>query len=437
MKVKILRLGTNGEGVFEINEGDDKGKIAFVDFALPDEIADVEIVNNKSKFAIAKLNSIDAVSKFRVVPKCKYFGTCGGCDLQHMDESYQDNFKINKVKFALKKYVTNFDIQLVTTNKCNYRNKMVFPFAMCDGQVVLGMYQRNTHNVVDIDYCMLSRDAINKVLSVAKEFFKNSKYKAYDEKSKTGCLKYLVVRELNNEILVSVVCKSKCDMLDFYGVLSKNFEKVGLNIVISNSDKDIMSGTIYKSYGLTAIQLEEYGIKYEINNFSFLQVNQDIKHMLYDEVFSHVNSEIVIDAYSGAGLLSAIISKNARHVIGIEINKDAAISANKLKLANNIKNIEYINGDTKVVLPSILEKYANSNLVLDPARSGCDKQVLLDIINSKNKPSKIIYISCNLATLKRDLDILTEKYAVTSIKCFDMFPYTKHIETLVCLQGQA
>ena len=258
MKVKILRLGTNGEGVFEMSEGKDKGKIAFVDFALPDEIADIKIVNNKSKFAVAKLNNIETVSKFRVAPKCKYFGTCGGCDLQHMEESYQDNFKINKVKFALKKYITDFDVQLVTTCKCNYRNKMVFPFAMRDGQVYLGMYQRNTHNVIDIDYCMLARDTINKVLSVAKEFFKNSKYVVYDEKSKTACLKYLVVRELNDEILVSVVCKSKCDMSDFYSVLAKNFEKVGLNIVISNSDKDIMSGTIYKSYGLTAIQLEDY-----------------------------------------------------------------------------------------------------------------------------------------------------------------------------------
>lgn len=433
MEVKILRLGTNGEGVFEISEGKDKGKIAFVDFALPDEIVDVDIVENKSKFSRAKLNRIKSISKHRVTPKCPYFESCGGCDLQHLENSYQDDFKINKVKFALKKYINNCDIDLVSNHSYHYRNKMVFPFANKDDELILGMFKKNSHEVVDINFCLLASDNINSVLKIAKNYFQKSNLKAYDEKTKSGNLKYLVVRAIDEKILVSIICKTNADMSGFYKVLSDNFKQIGLNVIISNSDKDIMSGVVYHSFGLQSLQLQEFGINYEINNFGFLQVNSEIKQSMYSEVLKNLRSENVIDAYSGAGLLSAIISKNANKVVGIEINKDASNSANLLKKNNNLNNVEFINADTKMVLNKVLSQMPNSTLVLDPPRSGCEK-VVLDMINSSNNsPNRIIYISCNLATLQRDLETLSKYYKVIYIKCFDMFYACHHVETLVVL----
>ena len=179
-------------------------------------------------------------------------------------------------------------------------------------------------------------------------------------------------------------------------------------------------------------------MKNKINNQSFLQVNDDVKKMMYQKIFEEIENETVIDAYSGAGLLSAMISKHAKEVFGIEIVKEATILADNLKKLNNINNLVNINGDCSIELPKLISKLTdeqikNLSVVLDPPRKGCDKKVIDAILEVL--PNKIIYMSCDPSTLSRDLNLLlsTKDYNIKYIQPYDMFPQTKHIETIAVL----
>ena len=433
MIVKIERLGINGEGIFTIPEGQDKGKICFVDFALPQETVEVEVIESKKKFCRAKLLRVINSSKDRVTPICPNFFDCGGCDLQHISTLCQNNFKIKKIADSLK--LDSDCVELVTLNKLNYRNKMVFPFGINNGRNILGMFKKNTHDVTEINYCYLCSEKINKVLKISQEFFGNKLLSIYNRKSKNGLLKYLVVREIDNNILVTIICTKTFDFKDYYEVLCKSLKNVGLSLILSDSDDEILSGKYIHLFGLKQLNLNEFGIDYSIDNLGFLQVNNDIKKLLYTEVLNNINnSQNVIDAYSGAGLLSAIVSKKSKEVVAIEINKSACNSANNLIRKNNISNLKIVNADAGQAIKQYIDSLKNSVVILDPTRQGCCQSVLDAIINSnENMPSKIIYVSCNLATLARDLNILKEKYTVSLVKGYDMFYLSKHVETLVVL----
>lgn len=446
MIIDVERLGINGEGIAKISEGENKDKICFVDFTLPNEKVDVEITKSKSSYCNAKLNQLLTTSKDRVEPRCKYFGNCGGCDIQHLSKSKQIEFKRNKTKDTIFKIAKeNVSIaEVVRLNDFNYRNKMVFPIRSIQNKLIIGMFEKNSHNIVDIDYCCISSTAINKVLLVSKNYFERLNIKAYNEKTKKGLLKYLVVREIDNSILITIVATKNLDLKEYYDILSINFKRVGLSIVISDSDIDILSGKYIQLYGLTQLNLNEFGIEYSLDNRGFLQVNTKVKNAIYQDLLEDiVQEDVVIDAYSGAGLLTAIISKKCKIAIGIEINKSASSSAKELIMANNIHNIEFCNADVKEVLGDYLQKYKNSVLILDPPRSGCECEVIDIILDTKDnslykdlsdcRPRKIIYISCNPATLARDLGKLKRDYNIQKVISYEMFPQTCHIENLVIL----
>lgn len=435
MRVKVDRLGINGEGVFRIENGELAGKVGFVDHGLPGELVDVEIVTNKSKFCGAKLINVIKSSTHRIEPFCPYFYKCGGCELQHMDITLQLQFKKSKVEDTLRKVAKLQDFVVsdcVNVNNFGYRNKMVFPFGLLDGKSTLGMYEKNSHKVVDINSCLLASQEINNLYKLCKEFFKKSiKYTKYVSEK---ILKYLVIREYYNSYLITLVTSKKIEIDDFVDMLSKKIHSFGVSLIISDSDSEILSGKYEHKFGLEQLNIEEYGLKYKIDNRGFLQVNKDIKSIIYDKILSEVDSQDnVIDAYSGAGLLSAIIAKKCKNVIGIEINASASKSAQELAKINNLHNIKFYNADVKNKISDCLEMYDNTVLVLDPARSGCE-DIVLDKILSANLPKKIIYLSCNVATLARDLLKLKENYKITEIIPYDMFPNTKHVETLVVLE---
>lgn len=430
MIVKINDLGINGEGIARTSDN----KVCFVDFSLPNEVVDVDIYKDKSKFSCARVNSIIEQSPDRVAPKCKYFGVCGGCDLQHLNKLKQREFKKDKVALALRK-VASKDIISNTeySNEWGYRNKMVF---VASGKPIkLGMVMKNSHDFVETKECLLASDIINKVLSVSSEYFYKSDFCGYDSISKTGDIKYIVIREFGDSVLVTVVSTKKINLKDYYITLNSAVKNVGLSMVISDSDKEILSGKYSHLYGSEFLEIEEFGINYKLNNLGFLQVNNDMKKKMYMQVLENIDdNDNVIDAYSGAGLLSAIISKKAKAVIGIEINKSASASAKELIKDNNISNCEFVCGDVAKCLEPSLKKFKDVTLVLDPTRSGCDKSVCDSILNNASKIKKIIYVSCNPSTLGRDLELLKDKFEVKRVIPYDLFPNTKHIETLVILK---
>ena len=435
MKVKIERMGVNGEGICKIPEGVDEGKIAFVDFALPGEVVEIDIEKSKNKYCLAKLKNICEYSHERIEPPCPYFANCGGCDIQHLKNSAQINFKKKKVLDVIRKIDDKFDeLDFCQKKQFGYRNKMVFPFLYENDKLKLGMFKKNSHEVVEIDKCLLTSENINKIMSISRDYFYNN-VKCFVKNNKS-LLKYLVVREYNNNFLVSIVCKQRIDLKGYYEVLSNNFENIGLSIVISNSEDEILSGEYNHLFGLKNINIEEFGIKYNIDIMSFLQVNNEIKREIYLKVLDFIESgDKVIDAYSGAGLLSGIISKKASYVIGIEINRFANIRANELVKLNSLTNLKNICADTGKVLKDLCKVMPNCVLVLDPARNGCGKEVLNFLgVKNENLPKKIIYISCNLATLARDLETLKNNYEIVSASAFDMFVQSKHVETLIILE---
>ena len=455
MRLKVERLGINGEGIAVIPDGEFKNKICFIDGALPEEIVDVKIVSNKKNFCTGQIIEVLEKSPYRVNPPCKYFGSCGGCDIQHLTKELQKKMKQDNVCSTIKK-IAKIDVNVEDTVRLNdigYRNKMAFPYVCENEENVLGMFAKNSHKIVDIDKCLLTSNSLNKFFQLSKEFLKTSKYKGYDFKSHSGDIKYLVARAKgDNSILVTFVVTRKLNLDAYYDMLKTHFEKVGLSLVISNSNDEIMSGKYYHIKGDEYLELEEFGIKYRLDNRGFLQVNNDIKHYLYNFILSNVEPNMtVIDAYSGAGLLSAIISKKCRNVTGIEINQSASNSANELSKINNLSNVTYICGDVKDNLSTQLMHSENCMIVLDPPRAGCDESVLNLLVSSaleniqnnaelsgKNKVckvSKIIYVSCNVATLARDLGVLKEAYEVEKIIPLDMFPQTRHAE-VVCVLKQ-
>lgn len=436
MRAKISRLGINGEGIFNIENGEDKGKVAFVDFALPEEIVDCEIVKTHSKYCNCKLNHIEKYSPNRCTPQCEYYYKCGGCDIQHMNENTQIEFKKNKILDVITKVdESKNEVDFVKKNTFNYRNKMVFPFSYKNDKLTIGMFEKNSHNVVDINGCLLASENINKAFQISKEFFSKN-YSDFVDSENKCILKYLVIREIDNNYLVSIVAHKKCELNKYYELLKSKLKNVGLSIVITDNKNEILSGKYLPLYGKQTIELNEFKIDYNIDIMSFLQVNNDVKKELYQKVLDNINaSDIVIDAYSGAGLMSAIIAKKCKLVIGLEINKFAHDIANKLSKKNKIENIINICGNADVLFEKYCKKYNPNTIVLDPARSGCGTKITKYLSESTDiLPENIIYVSCNLATLQRDLLLIKNNYEIKYACGFDMFPMTKHIETLVVLR---
>ncbi len=445
MRLKIDKLGMNGEGVARPLRDDlsvdneninkDLQKVTFVDFALPGELVEAEIETEKSKFCTAKLNQVISASVDRVNPPCPYFTRCGGCNMQHLKYDKQLEFKTNLVKETLYK-VGGLDLGVlpcVSSDEYGYRNKAVFPIGRN-----IGMFEYNSHNIVSIDKCLLMNDKINQTLSIVCEWVSENNIKTFDFNIYKGLLKYLVVRSVDEQTLVCLVSTSKdVKHLDkLVGKLSALGE-FGLYININNQHNSIILGREYVHIaGIKAIELDEFGIKYDIDVASFLQVNNDIKTKLYSEVISNIGGGIVIDAYAGAGLLSATLSKGASKVYSVEIIPQASDKARQLVKANNITNMEVINGDCTKIIPNLIKKVQSENknikcsVVLDPAHVGCSPEV----IESVKSADQIIYIACNPIALAKDLKVLQNTHKIIKIEPYDMFPQTKHIETLAILE---
>ncbi len=436
MKIFVEKLGINGEGVAK--ETSELGqKVCFVSGALPGEDVEVSIVADKKSYCECKLEKIIISSDSRVTPLCPYYDKCGGCDLQHMDKQLQMQFKQDKTKETIQKIAkvevaTNSTIRL---NDYGYRNKMVFPVVSVGGKAKIGMFERGSHRVVDIDKCLLSLPIINEVFYMAKKYIETS-FQGYNFKTNKGDIKYLVIRVSGEQVLLTIVATKKLALEGLYELISDKYQRLGLSLVISNSNEDIMSGKYMNICGQEYLEIEEFGLRYYVDNRGFLQVNNDVKKALYNAILDNIDSnDTVIDGYSGAGLLSAIIASKCRQVIGIEINKSASNSAKKLAKDNNLSNLECITSDIKDCIGEILDRVGKCTLVLDPARSGCDSKVLDYIVSESNlsKINKIIYVSCNPSTLARDLGRLKDCFDVVSATPWDMFPQTKHLEVLTIL----
>jgi len=431
MKIKIDKLGIDGEGVGRITSGENLNKVCFVDFLLPNEVADVEIYKTSSRFVRAKISKIEKMSTDRVEPKCPYFKVCGGCDLQHMNKHMQLDFKKNLVKETIQK-IAKIDVEVsdvVRLNDYNYRNKMAFPIYLNDGKIVVGMFKANSHKIVEIKECLIADKNINLILKNAQEFFEKVDTKEYK------FLRYMVIRAKDNNAIITFVVSRKIDLSKYYANLKKLPIKCGLSIIIGNDENNILSGKYFEIGGKNMLDFDEFGVNYCVDNLGFLQVNNTLKMHLYDEILNYVNQdEVLVDGYCGAGLLTAVLAKKCSKAIGVDIVKSSIASAKQLIQKNSISNVEFYLGDFKLILPNLLKDNLKYTIVLDPPRQGCSMEVLNLILDNAVSINKIIYVSCNPATLARDLGLLKQSYRISKVIPMDMFPQTRHVETLVVLE---
>ena len=414
MNIKIENFGMNGEGVGKID-----GKVYLVDFLLPEETAEIVVTEHHENYCKAKYVDLLEPSKNRVTPPCPYFYECGGCALQHAGYSTQLEFKTELVKNTIRK-IAGIDINAspcVGSNlQYGYRNKISFNFK--NGK--FGFFRPNSHELVEIESCMLAKENLNKVLNL----FKN-----YVSQNQIDCsnLKHLVVREIQNQILVGVVASENLDLTEFLEMLKSNFERVGLYLILNTRrDSVVLSGKTIHVGGIKEIEIENFGLKYFVDLLGFHQTNEYIQNNIYERVLDLVEpSEIVVNGFSGVGLLSGVLAIKANKVYGIEINKNSHFSAEKLKKLNKIDNLTNICGDFNKEIKKI-NKF--DTLILDPSKKGCGEQVLRDL-----HADKIIYISCNPIALSKDLRTLQKSYIIKETIPFDMFPNTNQVETLVYL----
>lgn len=437
-EIEITGLGSSGEGVGKVN-----GFTVFVKGALPGEKVKVKLFQVKKSYASGSILEIVQPSAQRVEPQCPFYKNCGGCQLQHLSYEGQLAVKRQQVKDALERigHIEGCEVLPVIgmENPWHYRNKMQFPAAKTEGKIQIGCYAALTHNVIDIEDCIIQKQANNKIMQVVRKWMQQFDIAAYDETTGKGVVRHVMGRIGVKTGDVMAVVITACYDIPHAGELVtmlKN-EVGGLKSIVQNINKKrtniIMGSKNRVLYGKSTIKDKLGSLKFNISPLSFFQVNSEQTEKLYAAAldFAALNGgETVIDCYCGTGTISLYLSKKAGRVYGIEIVEPAIKDANANAAANNIGNAEFICGDAAIEMPALLNKGIKPDVVLlDPPRAGCDKKVLAAIAGVK--PQKIVYVSCNPASLARDMAFLTESgYKAVKAQPVDMFPMTHHVETV-------
>ncbi len=455
---EVLALGMNGEGILK-----DEDFTIFVPFALPKEKIKYKVLKVAKKLVYGKLVEIISPSKDRVNPVCPIFSKCGGCQLQHINYQTQLELKQNNIKTCFKKIAkleVPVDEAVVGDNQFYYRNKLQLPVAHTLNGAIIGFYAENSHRVIEINQCAINGKWANGVIKAFKQYFIECDIYGYDELKHVGDVREVTVKEINGNLIITVVTlndnlKNKKRLIE---ILSENVNgEFSLFQNVNSKKTNVIYGDKFNLLkGEKEYFSEMLGVKYKIGVQSFMQVNPIVCKKLYSAVKENLNlteNTTVIDAYSGAGLMTALLAKSAKKAIGIEIIKEAVDIANELAADNGLKDkiINYC-GKCEDLLPAVIKREKEENhqvvVVLDPPRKGVDVKVIKAILDSEI--DRIIYVSCLPSSLARDVGLIvgslkiqngeivdnpnfTPKYDIEFIKPFDMFPQTKHVETLVCL----
>ena len=447
-------LGTNGEGVIR-----HEGVTFFVPACLPGEKVRFRVLKIKGNIGYGRVEEILTPAEERAREKCPVFMRCGGCALQHMQYSSQLNFKTGLVRDCLKKIggiETEVKPAVKSDKPYGYRNKLQLPIGVDkEGNTVIGFYAERSHRIVPTPSCAIHPEWAERLIAATKRYATECAVKGYDEEKKTGALRHIVAREIGGSFLITLVSTVKLPTIGYFAELLKEiFESFSLYLNINAEDTNVILGKeFHRIHGSGFFEAEEQGIRYEAGPQTFLQVNENVRSKLYKDALETVTGEgdeVVIDAYSGGGLLTAMIAKKAKRVYGIELEKEASACADSLKEKNGLSNMTNICGYVEEELSKVVEKEKGEKLrlILDPPRAGIHRSVVKALIESGIE--KLTIISCNPATLARDLGLLTGTliesgnelikgngqgaYEIVSVQPYDMFPQTKHVESVVCLE---
>ncbi len=432
--VEIIDYSHEGMGVAKID-----GIAVFVKYAKLRQVVDIRIVKVEKSYAYGIMTNVEAVEY-----KCKHYKKCGGCHIMHMTYEEQQEFKERVVTNLANKAKIATEVKPVVANPTphGYRNKILMPFAKNkDREIYAGFYQERSHQVEPVEYCHLQSELSNKIVKRVVELMNENKETVYNEDRHRGSLRHLYIRQGFNsgEVMVGFVVNGDTikNQKEVVKTLTREFKEIKSVIINENKRKTnaVLGYRNYNLYNANFINEQLEGINYRILPNAFFQINTKQTEQMYNQVMDYAEltgSENVLDAYCGAGSISLFLAKQAAQVTGIEIVPEAIKSANKNKELNDINNAQFICND----IEKEIKKYENSDeffdvVVVDPPRKGLE-QNFIDIL-LKFKPRRVVYVSCNPATLMRDLDKLSAVYNIDEITPFDIFSQTFHVENVVKL----
>lgn len=434
--IKIHGLGSSGEGVGRLGE-----LIIFVEGALPGEEVLVEISVRKKNYAVGKLIEVVKKSPERVEPFCPLYSDCGGCQLQHMSYPAQLKWKRQQVVDAIERIGKISGVEIFDTlgmeDPLRYRNKMQFPVGRSNGELVIGCYARGSHRIIDAQNCPIQNFGNDKILNAVKKIAAQFKLTPYDEDTHRGFLRHVMGRVgCDGDLMVVLVTATKNfpNEKNFVRALRRELPEVtSIQQNVQTFRNNVILGRETRVlYGKPTIRDEIGSLKFNISARSFFQVNTAQAAVLYQTALDFAElrgDETIVDAYCGTGTIGLFMARRARRIVGVEIVSSAIADAKKNARENNIRNAQFIVGDAVKVLPKLAENFFADVVVVDPPRAGCDKKILETF--AQMRPEKIIYVSCNPATLARDLSVLKNfGYRAKKIQPVDMFPFTSHVEAV-------
>lgn len=456
---EVLSLGSEGEGVIKIGD-----ETAFVPFCLAGERVSFKVLKSSGSVSYGKLTEVHTLSKERVAAVCPHFEKCGGCQLQHASYSEQLSFKRDLVKNCLKK-IGGIDFEVSSAvpseREYGYRNKLALPVGVDDGgRNIAGFYAPRSHRIVPVKSCALQPEWSGFVISALLTFMREQNLKGYDERTRRGEVRQIVVRELDGKQIITVVSAKVISLKPLAALLDEKFKKYTLLLNVNTSSGNAVFGKEWHiCRGEGFFMGETCGVKFKAGANTFLQVNDWVRNKLYSKIVDEVKDEhgVAIDLYSGGGTLTAMLAGVCKAAYGVEIVKEAVECADELKDLNGLqeKMFNYC-GAVEDKISDVLElcEGEKKTIICDPPRKGMERSVVKAVLASGAE--KVILVSCNPATLARDLGLLcgslreedgqlvknygySEKglngfYKIESITPYDMFPQTKHVETLLVLK---
>jgi 23S rRNA (uracil1939-C5)-methyltransferase len=429
-------LTHDGNGVAKVD-----GYPLFVPNGLPGEKAKVKVVKVNKGYGYGRLIELYEPSPERMEPSCSIYKQCGGCQLQHLSYDGQLKAKEKHVREVLQRIGKIEDVVvhpvLGMNDPWRYRNKAQVPVGEREGGLVAGFYQKRSHDIIDMEACLIQQEMNDVVVQTVKKICEKYGIPAYNEKTHKGTIRHIMARYGHTTKDVMVVLVTRTDDLPFkkkivqeivenipnVKSIIQNVNPKRTNVILGEQTK-VLWGTeyIYDYIG---------NIKFAISARSFYQVNPEQTKVLYEKALEYADltgEETVIDAYCGIGTISLFLAQKAKKVYGVEIVPEAIEDAKRNAELNNIHNVEFAVGEAETVIPNWYEQGIQADcIVVDPPRKGCDASLLETIIAMK--PKRVVYVSCNPATLARDLRILEDGgYKTLEVQPVDMFPHTTHVE---------
>lgn len=440
--VDIIDNGFEGEGIAKID-----GLTVFVPGSIKGEKCEILIVKVLASHAYGKIVNIIKKSENRKESDCATYKRCGGCSLRHM--TYESTLKLKRqvVQNLVNKGLTK-KVEVLETigmeNPYNYRNKAQYPVGLnSDGQPEVGVFAQRTHTIIPIQTCLIQTEISQKIAKTIIDFVKEKNIQVYDEENQKGLLRHIVIKvgKYTNQVMCILVLndskfdqeqelvKLLCEKYPEIKTIVKNINNKNTNVILGKENINLYGN------GYIEDKLGEYIFK--ISPMSFYQVNPVQAEILYTTAIDQANldrNDILFDLYCGIGTIGISASKYVNKVYGIEIVPQAIEDAKENAKINDVKNIEFICGDVEVAFDELInkEKIVPSAIIVDPPRKGLDNKTVENI--AKIKPAKLVYISCNPATMVRDLAKLEEIYNIKTIQPVDMFPWTNGVESITILE---